>query len=42
MSPTLNKTKTLFKGRGNVLIRNKNATCDNRKERDFNTDSNIN
>lgn len=42
MSPTLSKSKTLFKGKGNALIRNKNATCDNGKERDLNTHSNIN
>lgn len=42
MNPTLNKSKTLFKGKGNALIRHKNATCDNGKERDLNTHSNIN
>lgn len=42
MSLTLSESKTLFKGKGNTLIRNKNATCDNGKERDLNTHSNIN
>lgn len=35
MSSTLDRSKTLFKGKGNTLIRNKNATCDNGKERDL-------
>lgn len=39
MSSTLDRSKTLFKGKGNTLIRNKNATCDNGKERDLNTHS---
>lgn len=39
ISSTLDRSKTLFKGKGNTLIRNKNATCDNGRERDLNTHS---
>lgn len=42
MSSALDRIKILFKGKGNTLIRNKNATCDNGKERDLSTHSNIN
>lgn len=42
MSSTLDRSKTLFKGKGNTLIRNKNATRDNVKERDLSTHGKIN
>lgn len=42
MSSALDRIKTLFKGKGNTLIRNKNATCDNGTEKDLSTYSNIN